>query len=226
MCENSCNCTSCIIESDNRSKIGAQDGFFKNRGSDNRSSIGTQDVFFKSPCNGTSIGVSKSKLCMYYKVGCTIEGCHYAHSVEEIQPIQCIFGHLCKKMKCQYFHPGQTITKESLLRQGLCGTKLAKRKPKVIVNAEKVVLSPNIKLLGQIKSEKSLYNEREENCSAYKFTKSDTSVSKVEGIISFIEKSFDTSYRGATEGGIISPNLSDVMDCIILQLCDLKMELS
>lgn len=49
-----------------------------------------------------------SKLCSF-KNKCERVGCTYAHSLEEIVPIPCIFGNKCKILNyCEYMHPCET----------------------------------------------------------------------------------------------------------------------
>ncbi len=49
----------------------------------------------------------KSKLCMFGK-DCTRVDCGFAHSVEGIMPIACLFGIACKmKDSCKYIHPNE-----------------------------------------------------------------------------------------------------------------------
>ena len=47
--------------------------------------------------------LQKTKMCRYYKIGCKIDNCTFAHSIDEIQPRICAFGSRCnKKDKCSW----------------------------------------------------------------------------------------------------------------------------
>ena len=78
--------------------------------------------------------LSKTKLCMYFKVGCpNIDTCTFAHVKEELKPTMCRFAKTCRKPDCWFFHPGDNLpSTEDLLVQAMKGMKfIEKKEPKI-----------------------------------------------------------------------------------------------
>ena len=61
--------------------------------------------------------LTKTKMCLDYKVGCKNEICTFAHSKEELKQVSCMFKERCKKDGCIFFHPNQKpMDKEELFK--------------------------------------------------------------------------------------------------------------
>jgi hypothetical protein len=61
--------------------------------------------------------LSKTKMCVYFKVGCKNPKCQFAHSKEELKPTFCRFGNSCRKDDCWFVHPEDEIpTTEELFQ--------------------------------------------------------------------------------------------------------------
>lgn len=58
------------------------------------------------------VSISKSeyykntKMCKYYKFGCKNPKCNFAHRIEDLKPILCIYGDKCLRKKCYFYHKG------------------------------------------------------------------------------------------------------------------------
>tara|TARA_Y100000996_G_scaffold318578_1_gene254699 strand:+ start:664 stop:1125 length:462 start_codon:yes stop_codon:yes gene_type:complete len=60
-----------------------------------------------------SNNLKNTKLCKFGK-NCQRSICHFAHSLEDLKPAQCIFGNACNFQKsktkiCGFIHPNETI---------------------------------------------------------------------------------------------------------------------
>ncbi len=70
--------------------------------------------------------LTKTKLCKYYKVGCSTENCTFAHSKEELKVRMCNFGDNCRKSNCTFYHPKNPIpSMEQLMIDASVGVEFA-----------------------------------------------------------------------------------------------------
>lgn len=77
----------------------------------------------------------KTKLCSSYKVGCKRKKCTFAHSIDEINVVNCKFGNMCINEKCLFYHPFQPYpTKEEIVAKASEGVTFVEKVEKFIVN--------------------------------------------------------------------------------------------
>ena len=93
---------------------------------------------FNAMANKTSTDLSKTKLCMYFKVGCHKDNCSFAHSKEELRPTMCRFGVACRKQECWFYHPGDCLpSADDLFESATKGVKFIEPKEKKEKKEEK-----------------------------------------------------------------------------------------
>lgn len=85
---------------------------------------------FNSLSSKETKDLSKTKLCMHFKVGCpNIDTCTFAHTKEELKPTMCRFARTCRKPDCWFFHPGDKVpSSDDLLVEAMKGMKFIEKK--------------------------------------------------------------------------------------------------
>lgn len=92
--------------------------------------MSTRVSAFEKLSNKTNDDLSKTKMCVYFKVGCKNPKCQFAHAKEELRPTFCRFGNSCRKDDCWFVHPEDEIpTTEELFQYCLESTKFIEKKP-------------------------------------------------------------------------------------------------
>lgn len=95
---------------------------------------------FSSMASGDVSDLIKTKMCLYYKAGCTNKNCSFAHSKEELNPPMCRFGMSCRKNDCYFYHPGQSIpSKNDLFFRATNGIKFVEPTPTKPVYVKQVI---------------------------------------------------------------------------------------
>lgn len=81
----------------------------------------------------------KTKLCSSYKVGCKRKKCTFAHSVDEINVVNCKFGNMCINEKCLFYHPFQPYpTTEEIIAKASEGVIFVEKRETFIVDFEDI----------------------------------------------------------------------------------------
>src|SRR6185437_14060825 len=90
---------------------------------------------FNALANKETKDLVKTKLCLYFKVGCPHkEKCSFAHSKEELKPSMCRFDKACRKRDCWFYHStDKQPSQDELFEQATRGIKFIEEKPKEIV---------------------------------------------------------------------------------------------
>ncbi len=57
----------------------------------------------------------RSKMCYYFKVGCKINKCTFAHSKDELRQRKCWFNERCRNYNCELYHTGDKIPSQDEL---------------------------------------------------------------------------------------------------------------
>ena len=93
---------------------------------------------FNALANKETKDLVKTKLCLYFKVGCpNKEKCSFAHSKEELKPSMCRFDKACRKRDCWFYHStDKPPTQDELFEQATQGIKFIEEKPKEIIKKE------------------------------------------------------------------------------------------
>lgn len=82
--------------------------------------------------------MKKTRLCKYFKVGCTNKNCKFAHSKEELKPPMCFEGTNCCRRVCFYYHDGDTMpSQEDLYEYALQRDDFIKYEPFIVSIEEK-----------------------------------------------------------------------------------------
>ena len=79
--------------------------------------------------------IVRTRVCNYYKIGCTKKDCTFAHNENEILPKMCRFGNECFNENCIGYHNGDVIPNGSelfrLATEGLKFVELKQNKSKI-----------------------------------------------------------------------------------------------
>jgi hypothetical protein len=84
---------------------------------------------FNSITSKDNKDLSKTKLCIHFKVGCpNLSTCTFAHSKEELKPVMCRFSTTCRKPDCWFFHQGDNLpSADDLLYNAMRGMKFIEK---------------------------------------------------------------------------------------------------
>jgi len=118
---------------------------------------------FSSMASGDVTDLIKTKMCLYYKAGCTNKSCTFAHSKDELNHPMCRFGITCRKNNCYFYHPGQVLpSKDDLFFRATNGIKFVEPTPVSTTPNKLTDDTPEFIIKVGEESDEEESNEREE----------------------------------------------------------------